>query len=78
MKKFLFNFLVFSLVGIVFLRPQIFKNHIKIKANEVIYFHGFPITSMVKVIPSAELKYYEVALSSNSPSTPLIDTPSSF
>jgi len=62
MKKFLFNFLVFSLVGIIFLRPQIFKNHIKIKANEFIYFHGFPITSMVKVIPPAELKYYEIEI----------------
>ncbi|MFZ8846995.1 MAG: hypothetical protein ACO2O6_07375, partial [Candidatus Hydrothermia bacterium] len=62
MKKILFNFLVFSLVGIIFLRPQIFKNHIEIKANEVIYFHGFPITSMVKVIPPAELKYYEIEI----------------
>ena len=62
MKKFLINFLVFSLLGIIFLRPQIFKNHIEIKANEVIYFHGFPITSMVKVIPSAESKYYEIEI----------------
>jgi hypothetical protein len=62
LKKFLFNFLVFSLLGIIFLRPHIFKNHIEIKANEVIYFHGFPITSMVKVIPPAELKYYEIEI----------------
>jgi len=62
LKKFLINFLVFSLLGIIFLRPQIFKNHIEIKANEVIYFHGFPITSMVKVIPSAESKYYEIEI----------------
>lgn len=62
MKKLIINFLIISLIGIIFFRPQIFKEDIKLSSKTAYYFHGFPITTIVKVNPISELNEYEIKI----------------
>ncbi|MEO0217781.1 MAG: hypothetical protein ABIL72_04515, partial [candidate division WOR-3 bacterium] len=55
MKKFFINFFILSTIGLLFFRPLIFKKEIKIEninqIDSVYYYHGFPISSLVKDKP---------------------------
>lgn len=62
LKKLIINFLIISLIGIIFFRPQIFKEDIKLSSKTAYYFHGFPITTIVKVNPTGELNEYEIKI----------------
>jgi len=62
LKKLIINFLIISLIGIIFFRPQIFKEDIKLSSKTAYYFHGFPITTIVKVNPTSELNEYEIKI----------------
>ncbi|MEO0225222.1 MAG: hypothetical protein ABIL76_09065, partial [candidate division WOR-3 bacterium] len=62
MKKFIFNFLIILIISIIFLRPQIFKEDIRLSMKTAYYFHGFPITAIIKTSPINELKEYEVKI----------------
>ncbi|MEO0171688.1 MAG: hypothetical protein ABIL13_00355 [candidate division WOR-3 bacterium] len=55
MKKFFINFFILSTIGLLFFRPLFFKKEIKIEninqIDSVYYYHGFPISSLVKDKP---------------------------
>ncbi|MEO0178675.1 MAG: hypothetical protein ABIL61_02940 [candidate division WOR-3 bacterium] len=55
MKRFFINFFILSTIGLLFFRPLFFKKEIKIEninqIDSVYYYHGFPISSLVKDKP---------------------------
>ncbi|MEO0172698.1 MAG: hypothetical protein ABIL13_05560 [candidate division WOR-3 bacterium] len=68
MKKFFINFFILSTIGLLFFRPLFFKKEIKIEninqIDSVYYYHGFPISSLVKDKPSSneKIKNYKVVI----------------
>ncbi len=67
MKKFLIVFFGLSVIGITFFRPLVFKRNLEIRSNiqidSVYYYHGFPISSIVRDIPrNKETKEYELTI----------------
>ncbi|MEO0202812.1 MAG: hypothetical protein ABIL37_03705, partial [candidate division WOR-3 bacterium] len=67
MKKFLIVFLGLLFIGITFFRPLVFKRNLEIKSNiqidSVYYYHGFPISSLIRDIPrNKETKEYELTI----------------
>ncbi|MEO0202418.1 MAG: hypothetical protein ABIL37_01680, partial [candidate division WOR-3 bacterium] len=58
-----------STLGVVFFRPIFFKKELKInedlflKIDSVYYYHGFPISSLIRDIPrNKETKEYELTI----------------
>jgi hypothetical protein len=69
LRRFFKLFILLSTIGLLFFRPLIFKREIKfdIKGSEidsVYYYHGFPISSLVKDKPSSneKIRNYKVVI----------------
>ena len=62
MNKFIINIIFIWIVGVLFFRPQFFQREVKIETNYAFYFHGFPINSILEVVPKIELKQYEIEI----------------
>ncbi len=69
-KKFLVNFLVISIIGLVFFRPLFLKRSVEIEflrpvlVDSVYYYHGFPIRTLVKdaVRSVNQVKEYNITI----------------
>jgi len=62
LNKFIINIIFIWIVGVLFFRPQFFQREVKIETNYAFYFHGFPINSILEVVPKIELKQYEIEI----------------